>query len=216
MKASDAESDSVKILLLTKNNFIYKNKDSYILNITDLTSFKQVDQLKVQNNFLNLLTANVSHEMDSPLNCINVFAEKIILTSKNETHKSYASMMKNSASLIKFQVKTLLDRSLLENKMFTPNNGIHNIVNAIKQIIEMMSQISTKDVKIEFRNMIPGVQNIKTDIQRVQQVLINLVSNAAKFSKKGEEIFVVLREKSLLGKSNICIEVIDSGLGLSE
>ena len=67
--------------------------------------------------------------------------------------------------------------------MFTPNYGIHNIVNAIKQIIEMMSQISTKEVKIEFRNMFPDTQIIKTDIQRVQQVLINLISNAAKFSK---------------------------------
>ena len=57
---------------------------------------------------------------------------------------------------------------------------------------------------------------IKADIQRVQQVLINLISNAVKFSKKGEEIFVVLREKNLLSKSNICIEVIDHGLGLSE
>ena len=100
--------------------------------------------------------------------------------------------------------------------MFAPNYGIHNIVNAIKQIIEMMSQISNKEVKIEFRNTIQDTQIIKTDIQRVQQVLINLISNAAKFSKKGEEIFVVLREKKLLGKSNICIEVIDHGLGLSE
>jgi hypothetical protein len=40
MKASESESDNVKILLLTKNNFIFKNKDSCILNITDLTSFK--------------------------------------------------------------------------------------------------------------------------------------------------------------------------------
>ncbi len=67
--------------------------------------------------------------------------------------------------------------------MFTPNYGIHNIVNAIKQIIEMLSQISNKEVMIEFRNMIQDTQIIKTDIQRVQQVLINLISNAAKFSK---------------------------------
>ncbi len=68
---------------------------------TSLVSSKWTS-LRSKTTFLNLLTANVSHEMDSPLNCINVFSEKIILTSKNETHRSYALIMKNSASLIKF------------------------------------------------------------------------------------------------------------------
>ena len=74
-----------------------------------------------------MLAANVSHEMDSPLNCITTFAEKIKKESKNEAHKALALMMKNSASLIKFQVKTLLDRNLIQNKNFTPNYGLHNI-----------------------------------------------------------------------------------------
>ena len=73
-----ADGDSPKILLLTKNKFTYKNRDSFILNITDLTSVKRVNQLQNQNDLLNLMTANVSHEMDTPLNCIICLAEKII------------------------------------------------------------------------------------------------------------------------------------------
>lgn len=91
------QTRALKILLLKRNKFIYKNKDSYILNITDLTSLKQVDQLRVQNNFLNMLAANVSHEIDSPLNCITTFADKIKKESQSEAHKALALMMKNSA-----------------------------------------------------------------------------------------------------------------------
>jgi len=72
------------MLLLTKNKFIYKNKDSFILNITDFTSLKRVNQLQNQNNLLNLATANVSHEMDTPLNCIICLADKIINQTKSE------------------------------------------------------------------------------------------------------------------------------------
>ena len=78
------KEDSPKVLLLTKNKFMYKNKDSFILNITDLTSLKRVDQLQSQNDLLNLMAASVSHEMDTPLNCIIILADKIIKQTKRE------------------------------------------------------------------------------------------------------------------------------------
>ena len=70
--------DMPVILLLTKKKFIYKNKDSFILNITDLTGLKRLDKLQNQNDLLNLMTANASHEMNTPLNCIICLADKLI------------------------------------------------------------------------------------------------------------------------------------------
>jgi len=87
IKEPASDTDSPKILLLTKNKFIYKNKDSFILNITDLTNLKRVNQLQNQNDLLNLMTANVSHEIDTPLNCIICLAEKIIKKSKSEEER---------------------------------------------------------------------------------------------------------------------------------
>ncbi len=81
------DDDSPKILLITKNKFYYKNKESFILNITDLTSLKRVNHLQSQNDLLNLMTANVSHEMDTPLNCIICLADKIIKQSNSEEQR---------------------------------------------------------------------------------------------------------------------------------
>ena len=106
------KEDSQKVLLLTKNKFIYKNNDSFILNITDLTSLKRVDQLQSQNDLLNLMTANVSHEMDTPLKCMIILADKIIKQTKCEQKRQMAILIKSSGSLIHYQVKSLLDRKL--------------------------------------------------------------------------------------------------------
>ena len=67
------------------------------------------------------MTANLSHEMNTPLNCIITFAEKTIKYLTNKEHKKILLMIKHSANAIKFQVKTLLDKNLLENKMLGPN-----------------------------------------------------------------------------------------------
>lgn len=121
LKPIDQQNKS-RILLLTRNAFTYGNKECFILSVNDLTSVKQVGTLKTQNNLLNLLTANVSHEMMTPLNCIIYFADILIEFFKTDkVHRQQVKMMKHGANMIKFQVKDLLDRSLLEKNLLTPN-----------------------------------------------------------------------------------------------
>jgi len=102
-------------LLITRNAFIFNNKECLILNVSDLTSLKQVSTLKTENNLLGLLAANVSHEMMTPLNCIIYFADILIeFLRADKVRSKQAKMIKHGANMMKFLVKDLLDRSLLE------------------------------------------------------------------------------------------------------
>lgn len=59
-----------------------------------------------------------------------------------------AIMIKNSGSLVHFQVKSLLDRKLFKNNMLTVNYGVHNLVDAIKRTIIMLREVLTKNLDI--------------------------------------------------------------------
>ena len=59
-----------------------------------------------------------------------------------------AVMIKNSGSLVHFQVKSLLDRKLFQNNMLTVNYGVQNLVDAIKRTIIMLREVLTKNLDI--------------------------------------------------------------------
>jgi len=105
----------IRVLLITRNTFIFNSKECFILSLNDLTSLKQVNTLKSENNLLSLLAANVSHEMMTPLNCIIYFADILIeFFCSDKVHQKQVKMIKHGANMLKFLVKDLLDRSLLE------------------------------------------------------------------------------------------------------
>ena len=57
--------------MMTRNSLNFNKKDCSIVNFTDITSVRQVSTLKNQNELLSMLNANLSHELNTPLNCIN-------------------------------------------------------------------------------------------------------------------------------------------------
>jgi signal transduction histidine kinase len=128
-----------RILLITRKVFIFNNKECFILSLNDIKSLKQVSALKTENNLLNLFTANVSHEMMTPLNCVIYFSDILIEFFKTDkVHRQQVKMIKHGANMIKFQVKDLLDRSLLEKNLLTPNFTTSNLNELIDETIEIM------------------------------------------------------------------------------
>jgi len=88
-------------------------------------------------------------------------------------------------------LKDLLDRSLIENGKLVPNFEKHNLHQLISQVVEMMqSQADMKEVRINFDGMDIESDFYMLDVQRSMQVLINLISNATKFSHKHGEIYI--------------------------
>ena len=115
-------------------------------------------------------------------------------------------------------LKDLLDRSLIENGKLVPNFEKHNLHQLISQVVEMMqSQADMKEVRINFDGMDIESDFYMLDVQRSMQVLINLISNATKFSHKHGEIYIDAIKAA--GKENhtiLQIQVVDQGIGMTE
>ncbi len=87
-----------------------------MLTFRDVTKLLKSEQLEKENIFYNRLTATVSHEMMTPLNCIITFARSLFGTQFDKKAKQIV----NVAQLVKMNLKDLLDRSQLENGKLVP------------------------------------------------------------------------------------------------
>jgi K+-sensing histidine kinase KdpD len=93
-----------------------------MISFRDLTEQHKFEQIQNQNTYLNSLTANVSHEMMVPLSCIILFAVHLGITCQGDVESAKkAEMIEKSATILKLNVRDLLDRSLISKGRFEPN-----------------------------------------------------------------------------------------------
>ena len=166
---------------------MFKGKECQMLTIRDVSKLLSVEKIESENRFFNTLTSTVTHEMMTPLNCIITFGRSLL----NTQYQAKAKVIVNVAQLIKMNLKDLLDRSLIENGKLVPNFEKHNLHKLISQVVEIMqSQADMKEVRINFDGLEIELDYYMIDVQRSMQVLINLISNATKFSHKHGEIYI--------------------------
>lgn len=124
-------------------------------------------------------------------------------------------MIQNSASTMKYLIKDMLDRSLIQNKLLVPVFTPVVLTDVVSEAIEVMRYIaSSKNVSINFKSDLEKDKMYKIDVNRVLQVINNLISNAIKFSVSGKKITVTatsitnLKSQENYNKiSNIVFEV---------
>ena len=98
--------------------------------------------LETKNNMLNLMTANVTHEMTTPLSCIVSFAEMIVGMENLEEVSKLAVMITKTASMMKFQVRDLLDHNLLDRGLLVPQYNPANLNDLVSQVVQLMESQS--------------------------------------------------------------------------
>ncbi len=158
--------------------------------------------------------ANVTHELRSPVNAIIGLAELLRMSADKgsiEQIKERLSFMISSATNLRTVITNILDLSKIEaGKMEVARQDI-DVVSLITEIAETTRiLIGKKPVVVEVRA--PGIAlMLNTDPIKLRQVLMNLVSNAAKFTEAG----MIEISLSILG-SNMVIAIEDTGLGIKE
>ncbi len=166
----------------------------------DYTPEAEIERMK--NTFL----AIVSHELRTPLNAILGYAEMIkeaIYGPVNEKQVNASDrIMSNSYRLLEI-VSDLLDHAQMEAgklalqvQPFRPADLIENVHGVMDKIAEDKGLVLTSELD-------PGLPDqIKGDIARLQQILVNLINNAVKFTEKGSVHMSLLRS----GKKTWCLK----------
>lgn len=184
---------------------------SYTSNITkqrekeiELIKVKEADKLK------SAFLANMSHEIRTPLNAIVGFSDLIAETEDKEDRQAYLDIIHKNNNLLLNLIGDILDFSKIESGTLKYNIAQTDIKELCREIHQAESLKMTSDVKLLFDDKLPSVI-LKTDPQRVIQVITNFINNAIKFTSEGSITLSYARKSSFLK-----INVRDTGIGIAE
>lgn len=205
---------AIKLLKESNGEFSYignlfeENNNQKLELITAKIKAEESDRLK--SSFL----ANLSHEIRTPMNAINGFTDLIINTDVNETEKrEYLNVIEKSGKNLVSIIDDLIEMSKIESNQITPNFTTVNLESCVNELYETIKvTIQNKDIEfILIKSSLPAEFNIITDDIKLKQVIINLLTNAIKFTNKGMVTFgYEIDEKNQL----IHFTVRDTGLGI--
>ena len=166
---------------------------------------KTLDQLK--SDFL----ANMSHELRSPLTVIRGGIDYLNRTIKLKENRNYLDIIdKNLKRLIRL-VSDLFDFTKIEAKKIDWSFERENLTVLIEEVVEILSPLAlNKNISITFDN--PGNVITKFDLERMEQVLVNLVENAIKYSKPKTNIQIQLQEDP----EQVTVAIKDQGIGIAQ
>ena len=194
---------------------VYNNIDCHVLNFVDMTSYFSLEKEKEKNRMIKILNTTIHHEMIAPLKAQMDISKCLFEKSISPLNKKMAKTIFVSSQMLLLHTQDLLDYRIIESGTFIPNMSLEPIHKVISEIVNMMNfTLSTQDLKIKY---VSKKSNMKLffDKRRVQQVLLNLLSNATKYQTSGV-ISVFSNISFELPQPLIQITVKDNGLGMDE
>ncbi|HPO03907.1 MAG TPA: ATP-binding protein [Bacillota bacterium] len=180
-----------------------------IVVLLDITEQQKLENM--QRDFV----ANVSHELKTPLTTIKSYTETLVNTEINDcrTIGQFLNIIDEEADRMNRLVRELLQLSKLDNKQekwFKKDTNLVNVVKAALIKVEMTAANKLLAINCHF----DPKQKVMTviDRDRIDQVLLNILSNAIKYTPKGGHIDVDIYKEEDWAK----VQISDSGIGIAE
>lgn len=160
----------------------------------------------------SLFLSNMSHEIRTPLNALSGFSS--ILTEEtidNETKQQCNDIIQQNSDLLLKLINDVIDLSILEIGKMTFKYNECDVVALCKNVIDMVEKIKQTNAEVRFSTTLSSLKLV-TDNARLQQVLINLLINATKFTSQGYIILELVKQSD----DTALFSVSDSGCGISK
>jgi signal transduction histidine kinase/DNA-binding response OmpR family regulator len=172
------------------------------------------------NKTKSLFLANMSHEIRTPLNGIVGFTKFLKSTNLDDEQDEFVNIIRKSSEDLLSIINDILDISKIENGHVELEEVFFNPMEEFENVIETYAANASKK-DIDFSLWIdPSFSSLllRSDPGKIKQVLINLISNAVKFTDKKGTIDVVIEKVSKDDTENTSVRfrVKDTGVGISE
>ena len=199
--------------------------DSVTLIILDLTEVKQNENLRVEkksaeiaNKAKSEFLARMSHEIRTPLNAVIGFANLALLKQIEDDHLyNYLTKIKTAANHLLTIINDILDYSKIEAGKIELEKTPFDIEEVLIEVFDLGASIAhdkNLELVISHSPFIP--YPLMGDPVKLKQIIVNLVSNAIKFTREGEIYVNVDVKKQSKNKTTLLFSVKDSGIGLSK
>jgi len=155
--------------------------------------------------------AHATHELRSPVNAIAILAELVKMASDRESLEQIREkvpMLLRAAATLRGTVNNILDLSKIEAGRTEVAIVPLQLASLVEEVADL-ARLLAGDKPVEVRTEVPAELVLETDPQKLRQILVNLASNAAKFTERGA---VVLRASA--DDKAVRIAVADSGCGI--
>ena len=161
--------------------------------------------------------SNVSHEIRTPINAILGMNEMILRESTEEKILDYSEDIRTAGNSLLSLVNDILDFSKIEAGKLSLLPVEYSFSSLLNDIVNMITPLAKKkglEVKLDYDQNIPD--RLYGDTVRIRQVLINIMTNAVKFTDEGSVHLTVAFQKTKRDEINLEFHCIDTGIGIKE
>jgi PAS domain S-box-containing protein len=214
---------NIKWIDLHNKKIIYKGKEAFLIALLDVTEKKEAEQiiqdeitkLKELDELKNEFVYRASHELKTPLNSI-VSASTLLIESYRDSldERAYSliNVVNKGGKRLDSLIGDLLDVSRIESRKLTIKKKKEDIVEIIKSCThDMIYQINKRNLNVEFKQLHERIF-IKIDKIRIEQVILNILSNSIKNTPSDGTISINIKSE----KKFIDLSITDTGVGFTK